>query len=125
MDCFVVPGVEALIAAAASKIIGRCEEKGLIHSDNTITLSENIAGLAKLCGGGSALLAFEHLWHGEITPLFPFITAAADPEQTSIMLHEMATSGVAMSLLVTAVWIGMTAVKSAAAKKAVKEGELK
>lgn len=125
MACFVVPGAEALIAAAASKMIGRCEEKGLIHNDSAITLSENIGSLAKLCGGGSALLAFEHLWHGEITPFFPFITAAADPEQTSVMLHEMATSGVAMSLLVTAVWIGMTAVKSAAARKTAKEGEMK
>lgn len=126
MACFIVPGAEAIIAAAASKIINVREEKGHIsHDENTIKLSEKLGWLAKLSGGGSALLAFEHLWHGEISPFFPFITAAADPEQTSIMLHEMATSGVAMSLLVTAVWIGMVAVKSAAARKAAKEGELK
>ena len=126
MACFIVPGAEAIIAAAASKIINVREEKGHIsHDGNTIKLSEKLGWLAKLSGGGSALLAFEHLWHGEISPFFPFITAAADPEQTSIMLHEMATSGVAMSLLVTAVWIGMVAVKSVAARKAAKEGELK
>lgn len=126
MACFIVPGAEAVVAAAASKIISIREEKGHIsHDENTIKLSEKLGWLAKLSGGGSALLAFEHLWHGEISPFFPFITAAADPEQTSIMLHEMATSGVAMSLLVTAVWIGMIAVKSAAAKRAAREGELK
>lgn len=54
--------------------------------------------------GGSALLAFEHLWHGEVVPWFPFLTAAANPEDPAIMLHEMATVGVMMAVLTTAVW---------------------
>ena len=57
-----------------------------------------------LLWGGSGLLAFEHVWHGEIIPSFPFLTAASDPAQTAEMLHEMAVSGTAMALLVTAVW---------------------
>ena len=56
-----------------------------------------------LLWGGSGLLAFEHVWHGEIIPSFPFLTAASDPAQTAEMLHEMAVSGTAMALLVTAV----------------------
>lgn len=124
MACFIVPGAEAIIAAAASKIISIKEENGTVHSEeNSTKLSEKFSWLAKLGGGGSALLAFEHIWHGEITPFFPFLTATADPEQTSIMLHEIATSGVAMSLLITAVWIGMVAVKSFAARKAAREAK--
>jgi hypothetical protein len=57
--------------------------------------------------GGSVLLAFEHVWHGEIVPWFPFLTAMSDPEDTAEMLHEMATIGVSMAVLVTVVWIGM------------------
>jgi hypothetical protein len=57
--------------------------------------------------GGSGLLAFEHLWHGEITPFFPFLTAANDPADTAEMLHEMATSGTSMAALVTLVWLGV------------------
>ena len=50
------------------------------------------------------LLAFEHLWHGEIIPWFPFLTAAGDPESAAEMLMEMASAGVSMALLVTVVW---------------------
>ena len=54
--------------------------------------------------GGAALLAYEHVWHGEVVPWFPFLTAAANPEDAAVMLHEMATVGVTMALLVTAAW---------------------
>ena len=34
----------------------------------------------------------------------PFLTAMNNPEDIPVMLHEMATVGVGMALLVTAVW---------------------
>ena len=71
--------------------------------------------------GGSALLAFEHVWHGEVVPFYPFLTAANDPGSTAVMLHEMATSGVAMAVLVTAVWAGIVCIGAAVKKKAAKE----
>ena len=37
----------------------------------------------------------------------PFLTAMADPADTVEMLHEMATVGVGMAVLVTLVWVGM------------------
>ena len=60
--------------------------------------------------GGSALLAFEHVWHGEVVPWFPFLTNAASPDTAAEMLHEMATAGVSMAVLVTLVWLGMVGV---------------
>ena len=50
------------------------------------------------------MLAFEHLWHGEISPFFPFLTAASNPQDTAVMLHELATVGVSMTVAVTAIW---------------------
>ena len=70
--------------------------------------------------GGSALLAFEHVWHGEIVPWFPFLTAAGDAEEASIMLHEMATVGVSMAILITAVWGVMLLVTKMAENKALR-----
>ena len=64
------------------------------------------------------LLAFEHLWHGEVVPFFPFLTAVADGE-TAGMLQEMGTAGVSMAGLVTLIWVGMVAVTSAMEKKAL------
>ena len=50
------------------------------------------------------MLCFEHIWHGEVVPFFPFLTAMSDPGDTAEMLHEMSTVGVTMAALVTAVW---------------------
>ena len=53
------------------------------------------------------MLALEHLWHGEIVPWFPFLTAMSDPGNTVEMLQEMATVGVGMAVLITLVWVAM------------------
>lgn len=94
MACFTVPAAEAIITTVAGKII---KNKG------NNSFAEKIGWLNKMLWGGSALLAFEHVWHGEVIPTFPFLTAVKDGE-ASEMLHEMATAGVCMALLVTAVW---------------------
>ena len=61
--------------------------------------------------GGSALLVFEHIWHGEIVPWAPFLTNGVSAVQ------EMATAGVAMAAAVTAVWAGVVAVTNSMAKR--------
>ncbi len=109
MACFLVPAAEAAIVSVASRLMKNKEEKNGSDSCARLELSKKLGGLSKLLWGGSALLAFEHLWHGEITPYYPFLTAAADSEQTRVMLSEMGTVGVAMALTVTAVWAAVTA----------------
>jgi hypothetical protein len=48
----------------------------------------------------------------------------SNPEDTAEMLHEMATSGVMMALLVTSVWVCMTVVSNVIEKREEKaEGE--
>ncbi|MGN1089127.1 MAG: hypothetical protein ACI4Q6_01895 [Huintestinicola sp.] len=119
MACFTVPVTEAIITTAAQKIIKYHEEK--TGTKSFINLSEKIGWLNKMLWGGSALLAFEHVWHGEVTPWFPFLTAANSPESTMTMLHEMATSGVAMAVLVTVAWAGMVLVSTAVRKRTLSE----
>lgn len=116
MACFIVPAVEAVVTGIVTGGIKRKEE--LTHKDTAlIPLSEKMGWLNKMLWGGSALLAFEHLWHGEITPWFPFLTNAANPVDAAEMLKEMATSGVGMAVLVTAVWAVMAVVSSKIAGK--------
>lgn len=98
MACFIVPATEAVITTVATKIL---KKKG---SESGARFAGKLDKLNGLLWGGSGLLAFEHLWHGEITPFFPFLTATADAESTQRMLYEMSTSGVAMAAVVTAVW---------------------
>ena len=126
MACFTVPAAEAIVTTIAGKIIKSKEKKeGLSGAVNTkpeseepekISWSTKIGWLNKMLWGGSALLAFEHVWHGEVVPFFPFLTAVKDGE-ASEMLHEMATAGVCMALLVTAAWGIMVGVVSMFEKK--------
>lgn len=123
MACFTAPAAEAVITTIAQKVIEHHEAKTGVKSELNIT--EKLSWLNKMLWGGSALLAFEHVWHGEVTPWFPFLTAASDPESTAVMLHEIATSGTAMALLVTIAWLGMVMVSTAVKKKAAIEGGAK
>ena len=132
MACFTVPAAEAVVTTIAGKIIKSKEKKdGLSGAVNTkpesegsekISWSTKIGWLNKMLWGGSALLAFEHVWHGEVVPFFPFLTAVKDGE-ASDMLHEMATAGVCMALLVTAAWGMMVGVVSMFEKKSKKENK--
>ena len=109
MACFLVPTTEAIVTSVASKKLNAYVDESEA-SDLTIHLIKNMKTLNSMLLGGSALLMFEHLWHGEITPFFPFLTAASSPQQFTAMLKEMATVGVTMALFVTFVWVVMTLV---------------
>ena len=109
MACFVVPVAEAVVTSIATKVIEKKEEASN-KSSCGIPFSRKIKWLSNMLWGGSALLAFEHVWHGEVVPWFPFLTAASNPEDASEMLHEMSTVGVTMAILVTVVWLGMLGV---------------
>ena len=128
MACFLVPAAEAVVATIATKVIKKKEDAALtvpstgskLETKEKRSFSRKLKWLTNLLWGGSALLAFEHVWHGEVVPWFPFLTAAADPSDAAEMLHEMGTVGVSMALLVTVIWIGMVAVSSAIEKRAEK-----
>lgn len=126
MACFIVPVTEAVITTAATHIVKHNEKAEADKNTNCedtckaapkVALSTKLGWLNKLLWGGSALLAFEHFWHGEVSPVFPFLTAVANGESAG-MLAEMSTTGVAMAVAVTAVWLGMVGVTALIEKKA-------
>jgi len=92
MACFLVP----MILAVATSVVQRTARD----------LAERLKLwiLNALLWGGSILLALEHAWHGELVPWPPFLTAMTSPASIQIMLHEMATIGVAMTAAVTLTW---------------------
>ena len=128
MACFLIPAAEAVITTIASKVMKSKEKEetvslslsdGSVQEAAKITFSTKLGWLNKMLWGGSALLAFEHLWHGEVVPFFPFLTAVENGE-TVEMLAEMGSAGVMMAGLVTAVWVGMLAVSSVLEKRALR-----
>ena len=114
MACFLVPTTEAIVTTLFTAAIKKNEQsiEKAQGAEANPHFSDKLKWLNKMLWGGSALLAFEHLWHGEIVPFFPFLTAASDPSEMQEVLHEMATSGVGMAVLVTAVWGVMVFVSS-------------
>ena len=125
MACFIVTTAEAVITTALTKAEQAKEAKNKENQnieeqalqpigETKVPFSRKLGWLNKLLWGGSLLLAFEHIWHGEVIPVFPFLTGAANPAE---MLHEMATTGVAMAVLVTVVWFGMVLVSNRLEKK--------
>nr|WP_314670419.1 hypothetical protein [uncultured Oribacterium sp.] len=94
----------------------------LMNSGNGVGLSlrKKLHLLSNFLFSGSILLVFEHFWHGEIVPFFPFLTGARTPEDTYTMLKEMSTVGVSMALLITGIWAVYCFVLE---RKLQKEGE--
>lgn len=120
MACFLVPATEAIVTTIVAKAVksheAKAEEQTKVKalSEDKLPLSKKITRLSGFLWGGSVLLAFEHLWHGEISPFFPFLTAANDPS-------EMATVGTSMAVLVTAVWAVLTVVSDKILKRKPKK----
>lgn len=115
MACVIVPAAEAIISTLLTQAVKSKEAKATADaaaSSHRIKLSTKLGWLNKMLWGGSALLAFEHVWHGEVTFSFPFLTGEA-----SGILAEMSRNGVAMSAAVTAVWLVMLAACAAIEKR--------
>ena len=126
MACFLVSAAEAVVVTAVEKIEEKKEQASPEKESADavkIPLSRKLKWLTYMLWGGSLLLMFEHIWHGEVVPWFPFLTAMSDPEETMTMLHEMATVGVSMAVLVTVVWLGICVTADIIVKKAVSEAK--
>ena len=100
MACCLVPAAEAVATTVAAKVM----KKNAKDNEEKLSFATKLEGLNKLLWGGSLLLCYEHVWSGEITPFFPFLTAMNDPAETAVMLEEMAVYGGTMAVFMTAVW---------------------
>lgn len=96
MACFVVPLVQAIATTAYRKA-----RKGTDSS----WMGRHLASLETMLWGGTVMLIVDHIINGELTWRFPFFTALDQVGGGAVMLREMLTVGVPMSLVITAVWV--------------------
>lgn len=120
MACFLVSAAEALVVTGIEKAEEKKEkvaiESGKIDAavePQKVPWSRKLKWLTWMLWGGAVLLCYEHIWHGEVVPWFPFLTAMNDPGDTAEMLHEMATVGVTMAVIITVTWFVMCKVSDA------------
>jgi hypothetical protein len=90
MACFIVPMTTGIFTTLFRKKIPEA-----LH----------IGWLNIMLWGGVLMLAVEHIAHQEVVLYPPFLTAMKNPADIPVMLHEMATIGVAMTVVIFAAWI--------------------
>ena len=125
MACFLVPAAEAVATSIAKIEADKKETAKKTEQETKIPFSTKLSWFRNMLWGGAVLLAFEHVWHGEVVPYFPFLTAASNPADKAEMLHEMATVGVTMAVIITVVWVCMLAVASVFEKRAKEDTSAK
>jgi hypothetical protein len=118
MACFLVPMGEAIVTTVIQKVVKNKEKEAEAEGfkQTGLTWSRKLSWLNNLLWGGVALLAFEHLWHGEIVLWPPFLTAMKNPADVAPMLHEMETIGAGMAIFVSIIWLVMVLVADSKAK---------
>ena len=99
MSCFIVPLTQAIATSAYRKT-----HKNSIESAEASVLKRNLPALEKMLWGGSVMLIVDHIINGEVTWRYPFFTALEEAGGGAVMLREMLTVGMPMSLVITAVW---------------------
>ena len=122
MACFLVSAAEAVVVTVVEKVEEKKELKAVesgqdIKTKSAIPMSRKLKWLTYMLWGGVIMLLFEHVWHGEIVPWFPFLTAMEDAASMHEMLYEMATVGVGMAALITIVWVVVCRVAEAIVKR--------
>ena len=95
MACFIVP----LTQAVATTIYRKTAKP----ADSFV--GRNLKMLEQMLWGGSLMLIIDHIINGEVTWRYPFFTALETEGGGLVMLREMLTVGVPMSIIVTLAWL--------------------
>ena len=114
MSCFIVPLTQAIATSAYRKINAKKTE-----APGAGPLMRQIPALEKMLWGGSVMLIVDHIINGEVTWRYPFFTALESAGGGEVMLKEMLTVGLPMSVVLTLVWIGYALLKERRVKQTV------
>ena len=104
MACFTAAIPEVIAVHIIKKVVEKKEAQNPRTDSGKIAWSTKLSALITMLWGGIFLLAIEHIWHGEIVPFPPFLTAMQSAEETQIMLNEILLIGGAMDIFIPAVW---------------------
>jgi len=97
MACFIAPMATGIVTTVFRK---------------KIPAALKIGWLNIMLWGGVAMLAIEHITHGEVVFYPPFLTAMQNPADIPVMLQELATVGGTMTIAIVVVWIILVAITS-------------
>ena len=90
MGCFVAPVTSAIAAGCASSWLDKYR-----RPLQRLSICEGLVGLLSAC---------EHVYHGEVTASWPFLTGLATEQTREVLMQEIATEGVMLALAGVALW---------------------
>jgi hypothetical protein len=97
MACFIAPMATGIVTTVFRK---------------KIPAALKISWLNIMLWGGVAMLAIEHIAHGEVVLYPPFLTAMQNPADIPVMLQELVTVGGTMTIAIVFIWILLVAITS-------------
>lgn len=97
MACFLAPMATGIVTTVFRK---------------KIPAALKIGWLNIMLWGGVAMLAIEHIAHGEVVFYPPFLTAMQNPADIPVMVQELATVGGTMTIAIVVAWIILVAITS-------------
>jgi hypothetical protein len=97
MACFLAPMATGIVTTVFRK---------------KIPAALKIGWLNIMLWGGVAMLAIEHIAHGEVVFYPPFLTAMQNPADIPVMLQELATVGGTMTIVIVLIWIILVGITS-------------
>lgn len=106
MCCFLVPLAQAVATTACRRHYSASASR-----PDASPLIRHLPTLEKMLWGGTLMLIVDHIINGELTWRFPFFTALSEVGGGGVMLREILTVGVPMSLVLTAAWVGYALLK--------------
>ena len=106
MSCFIAPLVQAIATSAYRK-----HHAAAISSEGSSPFLQHLPDLEKMLWGGTLMLIVDHILNGELTWRFPFFTALDEVGGGAVMLREILTVGVPMSLTLTLAWVAYVLLK--------------
>ncbi len=92
MACFLVPAAAGVVTTVLRKKFPQDAHPEWLNS---------------MLWGGVAMLAVEHISHGEVVLHPPFLTAMQNPAEVGVMVKEMVTVGGVMTIAIFGVWLVM------------------
>ena len=108
MGCFLVPGALAIVTTVFRK---------------RIPARYHVGWLNTMLWGGTMGLALEHVANKEIVAYPPFFTSMTSATGISSMLEELATVGVAITVVFVAIWAAAVVAYYRIAKESTKSNE--
>ena len=97
MACFIAPMATGIVTTVFRK---------------KIPAALKIGWLNIMLWSGVAMLAIEHIAHGEVVFYPPFLTAMQNPADIPVMVQELVTVGGTMTIAIVVVWIILVAITS-------------